>query len=306
MTLSYCEIKNIVMNKVALLIIYNHRYDQNIPRLEKLYGGRFSNLFHIVPFYDGNQENVIPVYESSYYFSGYISQTYAYLKNKGFTHFFIVADDMVINPSLNEANLWQGIGIDMDDCYIDGLIFLQELKIFWSHLFEAMDYFVDKQGVEVSDILPSRQEAERCFDRYGLPHGSIPKKLFGEWLLQQKEWKMKKKIWRYIKKRHLDYPLVGGYSDICLVTADAMDKFALYCGAFAATDLFVELALPTSMVLSAKRIKFNKDIKLESGAMWSDKDMQFLQEYNFSLAKLIDQFPANKLYLHPIKLSKWK
>lgn len=85
-----------------------------------------------------------------------------------------------------------------------------------------------------------------------------------------------------------------------------MEKFALYCGAFAATDLFVELAIPTSMVLSTKKLKVNKDIKLDSGAMWSEEDMEFLQEYNFNLAKLIEHFPANKLYLHPIKLSKWK
>lgn len=294
------------MNKVGLLIIYNHRYDKNIPRLEEIYRKRFSHIFHIVPFYDGKQENVISVYESSYYFSGYISQTYTHLKDSGFTHFFVIADDMIINPNLNENNLWLQMGIDADDCYIDGLIVLQERKTFWSHLLQAMDYVVAKRGVEISNVLPSRKEAEKCFERYGIPYTSIPKCLFMEWIWQQKEWKMRKKIWRYMKKRRLDYPLVGGYSDICLVTADVMENFALYCGAFAATDLFVELAIPTSMVLSTKKLKVNKDIKLDSGAMWSEEDMEFLQEYNFNLAKLIEHFPANKLYLHPIKLSKWK
>lgn len=294
------------MNKVGLLIIYNHRYDKNIPQLEEIYGGRFSYLFHIVPFYDGKQENVIPVYESSYYFSGYLSQAYAHLKDKGFTHFFVVADDMLINPNLNENNLWQQMGINTDDCYMDGLIVLQERKIFWSHLLQAMDYVVSMEGVEIGNVLPSRKEAEECFARYGIPCAPIPKNLFMEWILQQKEWKMRKRVWRYIKKRRLDYPLVGGYSDICLVTADAMDKFALYCGAFAATNLFVELAIPTSMVLSTKKLKVNKDIKLGSGAMWSEEDTEFLQEYNFSLTKLVKHFPVDKLYLHPIKLSKWK
>lgn len=294
------------MKKVGLLIIYNHRYDKNMPRLEEIYRGRFSYLFHIVPFYDGKQENVIPVYESSYHFSGYISQTYAHLKDKGFTHFFVVADDMIINPNLNENNLWHQMGISIDECYIDGLIVLQERKMFWSHLLQAMDYVVTKEGVEISSILPSIKEAKECFDKHGLSYAPISKNLFMKWIKQQKTWKMRKRIWRYLKKRHLNYPLVGGYSDICLITADVMDKFALYCGAFAATDLFVELAIPTSMVLSAEKIKFNKNIKLSSGAMWSDEDMEFLQEYNFSLAKLIEHFPADKLYLHPIKLSKWK
>lgn len=294
------------MNKVGLLIIYNHRYDKNISRLDEIYRERFSHLFHIVPFYDGKRENVIPVYESSYYFSGYISQTYAHLKDKGFTHFLVVADDMIINPNLNENNMWQQMGIDVDDCYMDGLIVLQERKTFWLHLLQAMDYVVAKAGVEISNILPSRKEAERCFDKYNIPYTPIPKKLFMDWIWQQKKWKMRKKIFHYMQKRYLDYPLVGGYSDICLVTADVMEKFALYCGAFAATDLFVELAVPTSMVLSARKLKVNKDINLDSGAMWSEEDMEFLQEYNFNLAKLIEHFPMNKLYLHPIKLSKWK
>lgn len=297
---------DLIMNEVVILIIYNHRYDKNISRLEEFYKGRFANVFHVVPFYDGKQENVISVYESSHYFSGYISQAYTQLKDKGFTHFFVVADDMIINPNLNENNLWQQMGIGISDCYMDDLLILQDQTEYWSHIVKAMDYVVAKNGVEISGIIPTRQEAERCFDRYNLSYGPIPKKLFGKWIMQQKTWKMRKKIWRYLKKRHLDYPLVGGYSDICLITADVMDKFALYCGAFAATDLFVELAIPTSMVLSAEKIKFNKDIKLSSGAMWSDEDMEFLQEYNFSLAKLIEHFPADKLYLHPIKLSKWK
>lgn len=146
------------MSKVGLLIVYNHRYDKNIPRLEEIYRGRFSHLFHIVPFYDGKQENVIPVYESSYCFSGYISQTYTHLKDKGFTHFFVVADDMIINPNLNENNLWQQMGIDIDDCYMDGLIVLQERKTFWSHLLQAMDYVVAKEGVEINNILPSKKK----------------------------------------------------------------------------------------------------------------------------------------------------
>jgi len=57
--------------KAALILIYNHRYDKNIEILEKIYSKRFSVIFHLVPFYDGNRDNVIPVYENSYYFEGY-------------------------------------------------------------------------------------------------------------------------------------------------------------------------------------------------------------------------------------------
>lgn len=103
-----------------------------------------------------------------------------------------------------------------------------------------------------------------------------------------------------------DYPLVGAYSDIFLVTADCMQDFCTYCGAFAATNLFVEIAIPTALVLSSNHIKYNKDVKLAGGAMWSDADMEFLKAYNNKLDELIKNYPSDKFYLHPIKLSKWK
>ena len=54
------------MGSVALVVIYNHRYDGNISIVEDLYRERFREIFHLVPFYDGDRPNVIPVYESSF------------------------------------------------------------------------------------------------------------------------------------------------------------------------------------------------------------------------------------------------
>lgn len=87
--------------KTALLVVYNHRFDKNIGRIRELYANRFSYIYHIMPFYDGNEPDVIPVFDSSYCFSGYIAQAYSHLRNGGFTHFFVVADDMILNPSIN-------------------------------------------------------------------------------------------------------------------------------------------------------------------------------------------------------------
>lgn len=53
------------MDKIALMVIYNHRYDNNIPIIEDLYNNKFSHIYHIVPFYDGDKRNVISVYDSS-------------------------------------------------------------------------------------------------------------------------------------------------------------------------------------------------------------------------------------------------
>lgn len=129
------------------------------------------------------------------------------------------------------------------------------------------------------------------------------------------------KLWR--RKRlpaqlQLDYPLCAGYSDIFLVTADCMQNFCTYCGALAAQNLFVEVAIPTAMVLAASKIAvisdtnrkgIHKTLALKNGDMWPTGD-QTLQDtiapFNHSLQTLIENFPAGLLFLHPIKLSQWK
>ncbi len=58
------------MSKIALVIIYNHQYNKNIDILERIYKGRFSHIYHLIPFYQGDKENVIPVYDASLYFQG--------------------------------------------------------------------------------------------------------------------------------------------------------------------------------------------------------------------------------------------
>ncbi len=215
--------------KTALLVIYNHRYDKNIPRIEEMYRGRFTHVFHIVPFYDGGLPNVLPVYESSFRFQGYLSQACTHLRGKGFTHFFVVADDMLLNPRLTD------------------------------------------------------------------PH---PKFLL--------------RYLRNLRRRRLSYPLVSGYSDLLILPAGVMDRFCLYCGVFAATGLFVELAIPTALVLASERILTAADTRLGGTPMWPDHKTKihpadaFHAAHRGNLAGLMEAFPRKALFLHPIKLSKWK
>lgn len=291
------------MNKVALLIVYNHRYDKNIPVLEKIYAGRFSHIFHIVPFYDGSQENVIPVYESSYYFSGYLAQAFVHLKDKGFTHFFIVADDMVIHPGIHQENLWEKTGIGLEECYLPRFVYMQERGLSWDHTMAGMKYKVKQIGAEISNILPPRERAEECFRKFHLPLGEI------DWrLLIPRSWKeLSFEIRRYPFSRRLDYPLVGGYCDILLLPASEMQPFCAFCGAFSATKLFVEIAIPTAMALCAKSIVTQNEIRLKNGDIWEKDEIEdFAQKYHYSVSELEKNWPEDKFFIHPVKLSKWK
>ena len=289
--------------KICLMVIYNHRYDKNIPRIEELYKGKFSHIFHIMPFYDGNKENVIPVYENSFYFSNYIAQAYQHLKNKGFTHFFVVADDMILNPVINENSLWDETGIQKDECYISGFLEMHKRKQWWGHIISAMKFKLKQPGVEFQSYLPKIEEAEKCFKKFNLEYKAIPWKL----LLFSTNLKTKLKLIKRGKiLRKFKYPLVGGYSDIFLITAKTMEKFAQYCGIFAASRLFVEIAIPTSMVLSAEKIHVGSG-KLKGSAMWSnDVKKSLAEKYQNSLSALLKDYPKDTFFLHPVKLSAWK
>lgn len=103
----------------------------------------------------------------------------------------------------------------------------------------------------------------------------------------------------------LSYPIVGSYSDVFVVSSESIKLFCHYCGVFAATKLFVEVALPTSLVLSAKEIVTENNLKFQGKALWTKEQYKELDKYDSSLKKLLGEFPSNYLYLHPIKLSKW-
>lgn len=304
------------MNKVALIIIYNHQYNKNIEVLEEIYRERFSNIFHLVPFYNGEKENVIPVYENSFYFQGYVAQAFKSFFNQEFEHYFFVADDLILNPIINERNYDKHLKLSNNACFLPELLTFHEIKDWWERTEEAFRYRIRVGGVEAENQIPSYELAIQQFSNHGLKIQSLrfnqvynkmnlPKSLTYIQIIEYikytiRSFENKKKLY------DLSYPLVGGYSDIFVVSAENIKLFCHYCGVFAATNLFAEVGLPTSMVLSARKIITEKDLDLKGKALWTEDDYQILEKYKHNLNTLLEDFPKENLYLHPIKLSKWK
>jgi hypothetical protein len=113
-------------------------------------------------------------------------------------------------------------------------------------------------------------------------------------------------IYHVSLKKGLRYPMARGYADIFIIAKSNMEKFVQYCGVFAATDLFVEVAIPTAIALSAKEIKFEKELQLRGRALWSEEELASLEIYHYDLETLLQNFPESYIFLHPIKLSQWK
>lgn len=304
------------MSEVVLIIIYNHQYNKNIEILEQIYKDRFSNIYHLVPFYTGEKKNVIPVFECSYNFQGYVSQGFKTYFKEEYKHYFFVADDLILNPIINETNYTQHLKLNSKTSFLPEIIGLHERGEFWTHVVRAFKWNINFPGVEAKNELPDYTTAIQLFAKFGL----IIKPLTYLQLYKKQEFpglaKIKKFQSYYLWKKtlfknknkefHLSYPLVSSYSDIFVISSDAIKQFSQYCGVFAATRLFVEIAVPTAIVLSASEIVIQKDLKLQGGALWTPEQCEILDKYDGKLELLLNDFPENLLYLHPIKLSKWK
>jgi hypothetical protein len=307
------------MAKACLVIVFNHRYDKNIPVLEKIYAGRFSHIYFLVPFYDGSHPNAIPVYESSHYFQSFFAQGYSRFVNKDCTHYIFVGDDCILNPAINESNFLDRTGIPADADFIPGLNEFKATKgEAWWHTFKGIDFFSNRKGAEIRRELPSREEAIGKFRRHGLNSGPLSmENIFGTktpatqkwwkfWLFKQYHFRYK---WKAHKKKgqiELPYPIAGSYSDIVIVTDQSIYQFCRYCGIMAAAGLFVEIAIPTALLLVSEKIVQEKDLLLQGEALWTTAEIEAVEKnYNRSLSSLLQGFPSKQLFYHPVKLSKW-
>ena len=317
--------------KVALIIIYNHQYNKNIDILELIYKDRFHHIYHLVPFYDGDKINVIPIYESSYYFQGYISQGLSTYFKESYEHYFFIADDLVLNPIINQTNYSDHLKLNSNANFISGFIPLHDTANWWPRVGDAFRWNInDAPGVEASNQLPNYASALQKFRNLDLTIEPVrfdqiwkaPSSLL-DWLkliISRPAYRSFHDprngfmfVLRYLTSKltkrtyPLSYPMVGAYSDIVVVSGKSIRQFCHYCGVFAATQLFVEVALPTALVLSAYEIVTEKNLELRGKALWgTDEEHKELDRYESSLGRLLSEFPNDYLYLHPIKLSKWQ
>jgi hypothetical protein len=304
------KLEELLEKKTALIIIFNHQYEKNIGVLESIYGGRFSNIFHLMPFYGGEKGNVIPVYENSRYFQGYLVQGYRDFCDDKFSHYLFLADDLMLNPLINESNVFSTFGLDEETSYINNF---RELHTggFWHRKREAYEFIANSWGSEGLHFLPTYDEAlER------LHHFNLDIQPLKHWQIYPKPSieKSPRNIYRYFcyhfnknKNYHLPYPLIGGYSDYFIVSAGCMKDFLHYCGIFASMRLFCELAIPTAMLLSSHKIRTLSDINFKGGSIWSKEELLDLEDqFDRDLKRLMNGFPEDILYYHPIKISKWK
>jgi len=326
-----------MQHSVALVIVFNHRYDKNIPQLESIYEDRFSDIYYLVPFYDGDKPNVIPVYESSFHFQGYFAQGFKHYFREEYEHYLFVADDLLLHPAINEHNYKDWFGLTKETSFIPEVFPLHDLpnndtvrfipstidngkvtKWYWWRLKQLIRYKHGSEGIETGNEMPSYEEAEKVIEQHGYRLAPLKvQDVFGttKSFADRKTWKQWIKYFLnrviYHKGFELPYPVVGSYSDLVIVAGSSIKKFTHYCGVFAANGLFVEFAVPTALLLSSPKVITEPSLGKRGAIYWpytkreTDDYKAALQPYQSNLASLLTNFPKDTLYIHPIKLSKW-
>lgn len=307
------------MSEVCLCIIFNHKFNKNIPLLEKIYGSRFDDLYYIVPFnmdlIEGiDSSRVISVFETSYCFQGYITQAYKVIKSSKYSHYIFIGDDQILNPNLNQNNIIESLGLEDADSYIKEIIpygemYKGSLKDQSNKLFNILSAFRINVGVSYKSEIPSYDEACRRCKNHGLSVSQkMPIKFFMQkGYLSPKHLPLTLVALGINKGRRLPYPLFKAYSDMIVINRESMDEFCRLSGVFAAMGIFVETAIPLAMVLACKSIKLEKNLNKWHGVEnWDDAIPAFEEKYHNNLEYLFKNFEEDVIYFHPVKLSKWR
>lgn len=306
--------------RVCLIVVFNHKFERNVPILRQLYSARFSVIRFIMPFYRGSDPDVISVYENSAEFQGYLAQAAGRLPQEGITHYVVIADDLLLNPAFNESNICQNLGLDHRTAFIKSLIPLSDLSLHWPHLDKARLSVYGSVFVNHVGEIPSREEAARLIKRHGLEVGDITLRNLRGWgsktppaRYQPVKWHLYPGFWSWVYKLYqwrghirLEYPLLMTYSDFLVFPAVAMDDFLHYCGVFAALGTFVETAIPTSLAMACERVRVESDTPYHGGEYWTAEEGKAIEErHGGDLGRLLENFPPNLIHLHPIKLTRW-
>lgn len=312
--------------RVEAVFLFNHRFERNLDALDAIYAERFPRRAHLMPFARSERPDVVRVRETSWHFSGHIAQGAARFARPDATHYVFISDDLIVNPRLNAANIVGELGLGPGQAYIKSLASVDALRYRWWRALQATIALVrNGDGFDWRAELPPEAEAAAKIARMGVPLpppalGSVERAMALPKLIEavgylSAPWAVR------LRGTPTPYPLLGGYADFLVVPAEAMERFAHYCGVFAALDLFAEVAVPTALALAADEVVtelaygegFNgREPARRAGFRWRGLEFwrpgeatAFAGRHGNRVDRLLAEFPEDRLYVHPVKLSQW-
>lgn len=322
--------------RVALIVVFNHRYDGNLPLLRKWYKERFTDVLFLVPFADElaqTEPDVISVHSGSFTFQGHLAEAKQRLSTLNCDAFLVIGDDLVLHPELHQGNLHSRMSLRPEAAYIKCLANLYDAPIIWSTTANRTTFSAfASNDLEWRRYLPSREEAFAKFSKYGFEFAPLGlrnfRNLHGKFTIH--ELRMLVGLFFIIspvrnffrpKCNAVPYPLLYGYSDFFIVPGSDWDRFLSLCQVTAAMKVFVEVAIPTCLALACSHVETeipygenhhspNRRSEMPMRGVefqWEGSAREdFEEQHKFSLKSLFESWPEDVLYYHPVKLSKWK
>ncbi len=298
----------------CLVIIFNHPYPGNIVKLKQIYSSRFARVVFLMPFEQANDADIFTVYRGPYTFHGFIADAAKFLSKIDADFFVFAADDLLINPDFGERELHARLHLDRFDGYISQFRSLSAPSVQagnkddfgddWHENGRGPWLWTDRvlsrvyaprhplfgSGCEAaSSYLPRREEALSRFAAFGMSSLASPTQGSAT------------APWHH---RDLPYPLAAGMSDFFVVRNDALIKFYQYCGVLAALDIFVEVAVPTALVLACEKLGTSADTSLQCKCTFTGSGALFGLLDAIDYATVCQKFHENFLFIHPVKFSK--
>jgi hypothetical protein len=299
--------------RICLVVIFNHNFEKNLPILDRIYSGRFDNVRYLMPFYKGSRPDVIPVYASSYIFHAYMVQAWHRLAQENYDAYVFTGDDVLLNPRLNQNNILDELKA-RDRSYIREFCPLWKKPYFWWHTIPSLRAFKRERYNEFHPHLQSPQEFDQAMKRHGVEQKKLGRKgllapLVSGLFNERKPvvfdnfvyW-----VWHAGGRTH-EYPLVHSYSDFLIVPRRTMPALMHQLGIFASMNLFVEIAIPTALVLVEDRVTLEKDTPWKGTEALGNAAREALTaQYQFSLKAIEQAMGEKETFMHPVKLSQLK
>lgn len=298
-----------VSDHLRLVIVFNHRYEANLAKLDAIYRERFPDIRYLMPFYQGSRPDVTPVYESSAQFQGYFAQAAHALIDPAVSHYVFIADDQILNPGINAGNLLERFGVGENEACIENLNPLNNTSFQWPHMIGALFAWQYERFALYRQEVPTPEEALARMTHHGVKFEDLTwRNLRGDHGWGRYEgWRGALKLMARNKGRiKLPYPMVWTYADLVIVPRESIRRFCHLCGVFAAMRLWVEVAIPTALALSCDRITQMLLTGHKGLQMWSPAEVEELErKADRQVSRAFEVAGNQYLYIHPIKLSKW-
>jgi hypothetical protein len=266
-----------------------------------------------MPFSQTKDADVIPYYEKSHYFQACVTQGLQKLQSIDASHYVFTADDLILNPAINEDNVIERLG-GRDRVSIPLVQNISgENGRPWERRLDIARISADSHGCEWTNLLPDRTSLIERMKKLGISH-----------LVDVTHFRQILKNLRQPVPDSGDvvidpvYPCLAGYSDVFIIPKDKLVDFAHYAGITSAMKLFAEVAIPTVSLMVSEELDFIRieqriNLELTNAEEFSGKGLCLWQRAVDDFGSLCEYKMANAfagpyrntLFIHPIKLSRW-